>query len=372
MTRRAGFQGEQAPPVPRSARWARSAQAAPGSAAPRRHPPDRGWAGLRGWAVAALLAVLLAAAARPAAAAQDEVVPAGVWTLQTELAIRTDSRGIDHARHDVPLLDYLADSPALQGTLQGAVERTWHRVELKATYGLSDTWNLSLLAPYVSVNQSSSVSTTSSDPVAQAMAQSLTSRSLGGPGAAELLSLHRPVFSDRHGLVLGYGVRWPLREPASPWGGRGTLLLDSPFMAGLGLLHYTFYPVWERTHLDLRGAFVVPATRGLALEGGGSASVNPGNELRVSMDWGQEFGRLATGFGLHLLNQGSSKIRHEQQGDNLTETAFEVMLGWGNLVELELHPIPLPYQIRLTYDQTLLGAGVPLRKELRLGLQFYF
>jgi len=75
---------------------------------------------------------------------------------------------------------------------------------------------------------------------------------------------------------------------------------------------------------------------------------------------------------LRGVNLGGSSISHRKQGDNATETALRLMLGWGNLVELERHPIPFPYQLRVTYEQTMLGAGVPLRKEFRLGLEFFF
>jgi len=53
---------------------------------PRRCP--RGRATIRCVAAAALIAGVLAAAGRPAAAAQDELVPQGAWSVQTETTLK--------------------------------------------------------------------------------------------------------------------------------------------------------------------------------------------------------------------------------------------------------------------------------------------
>jgi len=49
-----------------------------------------------------------------------------------------------------------------------------------------------------------------------------------------------------------------------------------------------------------------------------------------------------------------------------------LMVGYGNLTELEQGPIAFPYQVQLRYQQVLAGYDLPLLKQLSLSLQFYF
>lgn len=328
------------------------------------------------WVPVSLCALLwLACLALPppaAAQAQDEVVPAGVWRLHVDTSMHTDSASFVATHRHQSLLDYLVPDATVRDSLQGDVRRSTHRVALTATYGLSDTWNLVVSMPWARVAQTSTVTSTSSNAAVQTQLQRLRTRTISGVGNLRVTSLHRPVFSDRHGLVLGYGLDWPIRRPDSPWAGRGTLLVDSPFPRAFGLLHYTFYPFIPRTHLDVRAEIGLAFTETQALVGGGHATVNPGNDGRTSIGWMQEFGRISTGISARALRQGGSLINHRRQPDQVSWFGVRLEVGYGNLTELEQAPIAFPYQVMLQYEQGVAGYKAPVGQELRVNLRFYF
>lgn len=331
---------------------------------------------MRGWGVAVLCALLwligLAAPMPAFAQAQDEIVPEGVWRLHLDTATSTQSSAYSKHRHHESLLTYLVPDATVRSALQGSVERRSNRVDMQVTYGLSDTWNLELGVPWVQVVQSASLSATSSDAAVQTQLQRLQSRTVSGPGRFVVASLHRPVFTDRNGLVLGYGLDWPTQRPDSPWAGRGTLLVDSPFPRAFGLLHYTFYPFIPRAHLDFRAELGTPFTETLALVGGGHATVNPGNDGSLSLGWTQEFGPVVTGIAGRIERQGETLINHHRQGDASTAASVRLEVGYGNLNALEAAPIAFPYQVTAQYEYLLTGASVPIQPELRVNLRFYF
>lgn len=328
------------------------------------------------WGLLSLSALLWLAclAAPPPVAAQvrDEVVPAGVWRLHVDTASHTESESFVATRNHQSLLDYLVPDATVRGALQGGVTRRWKRLELRATYGLSDTWNVVLAVPWAQVQQTSTLSSTLTDAAVQTQLTRLRTRTLTGMGRMELASLHRTIFTDRDGLVLGYGLNWPTHLPHSLWAGRGTLLVDSPFPRAFGVLHYTFYPFIRRTHLDVRVEVGVPFTQTMSLVEGGHATVNPGNDLTASLGWTQEFGPVVTGVGASLYRQGASLINHRRQGDTVTAATVRLEVGYGNLTALEQGPVAFPYQARLELDQGLGGYDVPVVQAVHATLRFYF
>jgi hypothetical protein len=252
------------------------------------------------------------------------------------------------------------------------VQRQVERSELQATYGLSDTHVLVLGLPYVRVAQRSTLSTDSADPAAQAEVDRLATRTVSGAGRLHLASLHRIVFSDRHGFLWGYGLDWPLENPKSPWDGRGTLQVDPPFRRGFLMLHYTFYPYLTDGHLDFRAEAGASETARLKLAQGGTGAVHAGNELTASLGWQQNVGPFTGAIGTGLRRQGETQIDASKQGDGVAATYLSAMLGYGNLDDLARGPVGLPYQFQLSYERTVRGFNFPILSELRLNLQLYF
>jgi hypothetical protein len=323
----------------------------------------------------AAVTALMAAAAAGARAAQDEIVPAGVWRVQVELAARTEDTAFDTSGDEGPLLNLLVPSETVRASLSGEVVRDVRRADLLLGYGMSDTWSLVLQVPYVQIRQTSTLANTGApDADVDAAAARLQSRDVSGLGALRVGSLHRSVFSDRHAFTYGLGVVQPLSRAASPWAGRGTLLLDVPTTRLYGNLHYTYYPIGRRDRLEVRGEAGIAFTKHLELASptGTSGQVVPGNDIGGYVGWGRELGPLSTDVGLRLFRQARSEIDGDGQGDTASETALRLAAGFGNLNRLEQGPVAFPFQAQFVVESTVSGSSVPARVEARVGLKFYF
>lgn len=321
----------------------------------------------------ALVAGLLAALPGPARAVppNPDLVPEGVWRTRVEVAREDQTRAFNDLNKDSPLLELLVPDGTTRADLSGEVSRQVSQVDAEATYGLSDTWNLVLELPYTRVEQHSTV-TAGATAAAQAAAARLEEQTVSASGPLRLAGMHRPVFSDRNGFIVGYGLQWPLAAQQQPWAGHGTLLSDTLFPRISGLLHYTRYPYFARGRMDLDVRAGVGLERELELATGGSARVHPGHDLRVSLGWAQEFGPVEAGIAGVLFRQGMSRYGGIPRGDDISANSLHLSLGFGNLSALEKGPVDFPYLVRLAYDRTLHGRNTPIHHRVRLNLEFYF
>ncbi len=320
-----------------------------------------------------LAAVLLLGLPRAGhAVLRDEIVPEGVWLLRAAVSQRTEERAFSRLNVEAPLLEYVVPAAEDSAQITGEITRDVQRSALLATYGLSDGWNLSLTLPFVRVEQTSTLATESADPAVQAAVGRLASRDISGTGQLRLMSLHRPVFTDSLGIVLGLGYATPGDDLQGPWAGRSTLRLDDPTPRIVGVFHLTFYPLIERSRFDVRLGLELGEDKTVALPAGDRASLNTGNRGQFAMGWHQEFGPFLTGLTFLHTTLSQSSLDGLTQGDSVTETALRLRVGYGNLDALEAGPIAFPYRVVLQFHQTVQGFNTPLREELTLSLTTYF
>lgn len=333
-----------------------------------------GRSGARVWAAA--LAALLAAlawGAPPARAAEDDIVPGGVWLLRAAVTQETQRDAIATDGQRRPLVDYLAQQPGLAGRLSGDVVRHVTATETLIGYGISDTWNLNLSVPYRVIRQESSLGAAAGDPAAGGAADLLKRRTVSGLGNLRWTSLHRPLFTDTDGIVLGWGVATPGGPQQMDYAGRTTLATRVPYQALTGLFHYTHYLLSvNRARLDLRFTFDLAYDTYVNTPTASHVLLDPPNAGTGSVRWEQEFETF--GYGLFLWHESTTQTflgGHSQQ-DMTKETRLGAQLTYGNLSRLEEHPIAFPYQAGLQIDHLMSGFNVPESSRYTLFLRTYF
>lgn len=331
--------------------------------------PGAGWAG----AAAVLLIILLAPVARPALGAEDEMVPGGVWHLGVETGLETQRQAIARDGQSRPLVDYLAGQPGLSRRMSGAVTRRVMTAEVQATYGISDFWNLALALPYQRIEQESSLKAGTGDGAAEEAERLLKTRTVSGLGNVRLTSLHRPVFSDSNGLILGWGVAVPGGPQQADYVGHTTLDTRVPYQALTGLLHYTYYPLGvNRARFDLRFALDVGFRTAVRTPMESSATLHPPNTGSARIGWEQEFESMGYGIFLHHQATTQSFLDGTGQNDLTKETRLGGQVTWGNLAGLETGPLAFPYQAGLRLDHLVLGYNAPVTTRLALFFRTYF
>ncbi|HEX7929080.1 MAG TPA: hypothetical protein VF678_15905, partial [bacterium] len=207
------------------------------------------------WApfAAVLAAVLLHAPG--ARAAEDEFVPGGTWTVRATVTQEHQDAAIASNQRLRPLADWLMHKPGLSEDLSGDVTRDVTTTETLIGFGISDTWNLNLVLPYKVIRQSSTLGTSSTDPLALEAVDRLKTETVSGLGNVRLLSLHRPAYSDTTSIILGWGFSVPGGPQQNDYVGKTTLDARMPYNTLTGLFHYTGYPQGAaKARFDLRFA----------------------------------------------------------------------------------------------------------------------
>ena len=324
-------------------------------------------------ALAALAALgALSIQASPAFGAQDEFVPAGALALEVAVFREQQILAFDRAG-DLRHLDrYLLSTPAARNSAEGKITRTVTDVNLRFTFGLSDSWNLFMQLPYRQLEQDSRLTTTSDDPEVQAEFDALRSQSLSGPGDLRVIGMHRPVFSDRNGFIWGYGFTHPVLDRSDSRPGLLALALRSPDPTLRGFFHYTRYPAVERSRLDLRFEIQTGLPGVVEFAPDRTGVYRSGNGATLELGWFQELGTLGLGVSLEEFLQAQSRLNGAGQSDPHKETVLHFKIGYGNLTELERGPIAQPYQLMLEVDRSLRGFNVPYSDGYTVSLLLFF
>lgn len=314
-----------------------------------------------------LLAPAPAAAARPW---DDEMVPDGAWLHDWALEYDEQDRAWDRAGNLKGLKSYLLSSRTLRNQTTGEVTRTATRLELGFTYGLSDSWNLRAGLPYLNLEQKSGLETGSGDPLRQAEVESFDDQRLSGLGDLTLISLHRPIFDDRHGFIWGYGVRHPL-QPRDARPGPRALALRSPNPSFLGLLHYTRYLLGRGGRVDLRAELELGIDGEIETFDGRTQPYRRGNQFEIDLGLARDFGPVTAGMGYSERRQVQDRLDGVGQEDPEVERLLLVRLGIGNLERLEERPVAFPYQFLLEFERTLEGFNVIYRNDVTLVFRYF-
>lgn len=302
----------------------------------------------------------------------QEVIPEGRWMFQAGWATHTQQEGIGKLSEVGPLMEMLVPDPEESAQIDGTVEREYQRLDLLLRFGFSDNWNVTLELPYISIDQKSTLSTSSRDASVIQQVQRLSSRSISGPGNLRLTSLHRSFFRDTAGFSWGYGISLPLASPKSPYAGRHTLFLDSPFQEVFTFLQYDRYFLSFPGKLEFFAQVTGVMEESFPDLDGNSVTVSPGTKVSLWIKWEQDIGPVFTSLGLRQFQQRASSLGPNKQDDNIKENAFGFKLGLGNLPKLEKGPLAFPYLIFFQFEKTIKGFNVPVRSEVGIFLKAYF
>lgn len=325
---------------------------------------------------AAFAAVMLAGAALPGPAlgdVEDEIVPGSVLHTRLSLLLETQDTALDQSGTHGPLKNFLVRDTALRDEIEGSITRNVTRYDLRTTYGISDSWNLSLNIPFVEVEQVSTLGGTPGASVeALELADLLQSQTISGIGDVELTSLHRPVFSDWNAFTWGFGLLFPGSGRESPYVGATSLQLGEPTVQLHGFVHYTRFPALPRSRVDFRVAMRHQLNEQITVANGETRRLEPVNSLSFKLGWSQELGNFLYGLGAEFIGQGEHTVNGERLVDQVRAQIIRTRIGYGNLSGLEQGPLSFPYQLRLEHRNVLRGADIPDGDHFTLSFLAYF
>lgn len=334
------------------------------------NPGPRLYAGARKTALLAMVLVLLLPALAPAAV-DDEFVPEG--TLFTGFTLRTvtQDRAISRLSKSQTFKDYAIPEASIRGQISGDIEREITRYDFRFTLGLSDTWNISLNLPLLDMKQNSTLATSGSAEAVATVAR-LQSDSISGIGEIEFTSLHRPVFSDSNAFIWAYGLTLPGAGQQSPYHDSSTFDLSTPVPWMFFFIHYTRYPALPRARFDVRFKVRRGIQRSVDTTTGQKQRLIPGNQILLKFNWTQDIGIFSYGFELERIDLRDNRLGGENLFDGEKAQTLRLLLGLGNLADLEEGPVGFPYQVRLEVEKVNRGFNHPFGDTLTLSLLMFF
>ncbi len=324
-------------------------------------------------ALAALAALaFFLAPPRALALIEDDVVPEGAWGARLSLHLETQDATKDNASRFAPLINYVIPDDEIRAQVEGNIERSIRRLDFLFTYGVTDTWNLSLNIPYLELEQDSTLFPTSDDPGVAAVVERLQSKKLSGTGDFTLTSMHRTVFSDWNGFLFGYGLIVPSTSQQEVYVGAPTFDTVSAVTYTFLLFHYTRYPAIHGARFDLR-AWGSAGIKGRAsVPDGPEQKLEPGNRTSLKFAWSQEFGPVASGLEYEFFEKRSGSLNGTRLKDQARGQYLRFQMGFGNLAGLEKGPLAFPFRFDMQIESLERGSNLPKGERMVFTLQTYF
>ena len=319
-----------------------------------------------------LLGAALALYPARAQAEGEDIVPQGVWRLEARLVQDAYSEAVNRHGDVAGAQSFVALPPPGEDTVSGSISRQATALNLRAQWGLSDTWNLALELSGGQLTQSSSLQAQQAGVALSAQVDSLQSDSFSETGDLVLRSLHRVNYDDRGSMVLWYGVAVPPGPQHSKYIGVPTFALRGPGTVVQGGLHYTRYTDVERARLELDLALALPQATVVDTPLQKQRTLVPGNRAAAGAGWQQELGSWLLGAALNFSLAATNTVDGALLHDNTHTWSTTISVGYGNLIALVSGPVAHPYQIRLDLEHTLAGFNTPLRNRLSIALSSYF
>jgi hypothetical protein len=319
----------------------------------------------------ALLGFVLASVFSAARAAQDDIVPGGIFRFSASASQESQSKAVarDGVNHGLEV--YALPDPADAAKVSGKLSREINETDLTLQLGLTDHWNVSVSVPYVQAIQRSTlrVNNPGADPALAATVASLNNRTVSGMGNLRFTSLHRPIFTDANGLIWGWGFTESPERNSGVYTGVSSLQARDPYGSVFGLIHWTHYPQQVRGRFDMRVEYAVPLVDRVNLPSGQRVSILGAPNVLSSFGWEHEPGAWGYGFRIDQKSTLQSRLAGESQEDPVKEWLVHAQFAYGNLIDLETAPIRFPYQVSLTWDSTFFAYNAPIRD--RWGLRFF-
>ena len=331
---------------------------------------------LRGVPVPFTLFVLIWMATCPPLSAtpagKDEFVPEGAFAFELDVFREEQSLAFDRSGNLNQLIKIVIPDRSVRDEVKGDISRGVTDYHLGLTIGIRDSWNVVLQAPYRVLKQDSTLTTSSTEQEEQDEVNALSSQTLSGMGDLRVMTMFRPVFSDRNGFVWGYGLTHPITGQTESRPGLFTLALRSPNPIARGFVHYTRYPRLERARFDVRAELQTGLPGSVEFDDGRTDVYRSGNGVQIEVGWFQEIGPVGAGISLEEFRQGPSRLGGVSLSDPREETLVHARIGSGNLRALEEGPLALPFQVMLEFDRSLRGFNVPYSDGYTLSILFFF
>lgn len=304
---------------------------------------------------------LLTQAASVSAIEQTHRIPESTERLEIRMEHIPSYREV-YGRYEkrVPLHEWLLENES--ASVSGTMSRSETRIHFAYDWGWTSEWTVSAESAVVHKSQTASLSGGSG----LELPESGTVTGLGDT----TVSLRKELFTSTTWYSVG-GMQLVL-----PTGTAGKAIGHSPNAIGDrqtdvgGFFRFTWYPLapgW-RNGFGLRALAQLKGTR--KNYQGERVIHYPGNQTEAYYNWSYEGSNLFFGAELKRIERGAATVGTSQHNPLLVDQGT-LEVGFGNLTDLEKHPLPLPWQFRLSWSKYLRARHAPVAPTLGLTLMLF-
>ena len=255
--------------------------------------------------------------------------------------------------------------------VEGELQREEQMIEISMAFAFAENWLVKGKIPVLQKKQTSTLNFESGSSSQKNVLSNLDSENINGIG-----DISMQISND-----LSYGTTWHNRGGITlriPTGNSG--IPRGTFSNAIGernssigtFFHFTWFPLVH----GLRNSFRIQGTNELignqreTLDGVESYYA-PGNCADIYYNWSIERQNIFVGAEFHYFQQSESKLPTGQSNDSVLKE-IKLELGYGNLNDLELKPLILPWQLRLGYVQPISGQNTPFTKSWEFTSVLFF
>ncbi|MBF0276848.1 MAG: hypothetical protein HQM13_03620 [SAR324 cluster bacterium] len=326
-----------------------------------------------------LLSSLMLSSSLAFAFDQEDPIPPSTWRIKTVVQTTPayeKARG--HSGKVVPLQDLIIRDHEVRKRIEGKLIREEKKFEFDILYGLTEEWYFSAKIPFWQKKQTSNLKITAAgadldlESKILKIEKNLQTEEVQGLGDIGFQTIYMFSRSNSHFYRGALGVQLPTGSAGTPRGIFPIAIGDRQFDL-LANLNYSHYPgSIAGLRQNFRGELLVSLEGRRETLDGQSGAYTGGNmfDLRYSLNYESD-NSFFGGEIQHFLGTGSG-IAAEQQDDSFFQDTVHLMVGYGNLSDLEKSPLALPFQIRLGWSYPFQGQNIPLNPSMQLMGLFYF
>ena len=299
-------------------------------------------------------------------------IPPSVWEIEINFKhTPTYNKAFNGYGEEVPLHELLLWNRDWLENVKGELQREEQVLELSMAYAFAENWLIKGKIPFLQKKQTSTLNFESGTLSQKKILSNLDTENHNGIGDISI-----QISND-----LSYGTTWHNRGGISfriPSGDSG--IPRGTFSNAIGERHGSigsfFHFTWFPLVYGLRNSFRIQGTNELignqreTLDGVKSYYA-AGNTADIFYSWSIERQNFFLGAEFHYFQQPESKLPTGQSNDSFLKE-IKLEFGYGNLSNLELKPLILPWQLRLGYAHSISGQNIPIANRWEIISNLFF
>ncbi len=299
-------------------------------------------------------------------------LPEGAIGLSYDFESSTANSGYNSYTQKKSLRKMLANRHNIdEQSIGGDISLRSIQQNLSFQYGLFETLNIGVTLPYVSNSRESSLTVKDSNSAeTTAFVDSYESAESSGIGDYELWGIWRLVYTDS--MDFQFGFSFVGDNAPYYYNDTENVAIGSGSQEFLIYFRWLIYP----NNVDIIADIEVNSTS--TIDGsvedpdGNSYELRRGTSIAFHANFSKNLDAFNFGGGLNGLTTAETQIDGSGISDSGISYTFDLFLNFGNLHQLEVQDVTLPWMVRFDFESVIYGVNTTADVKYGIKALFYF